>query len=266
MKPYYSENGITIYHADCREVLPSLSAESVGSIVADPPFFTPAAHYQSRISWGRSWGDLSILGQYLFDLAPLLKRVLTHDGHLFVFCHDESYPVFYPAVYRLWDFTAGLVWDKTRVGLGKIFRHQFELILWASNSGAYVANDGRLHSDILRYPATLSADRDHPVEKPSALIAELLGVCARPNALIVDPFMGGGSTLLAARNLGMRAIGIEMEEAYCEAAARKFSQEVLGFVKTEESDGLVPSYQPDLVSDKTNDSYKTEVLNFEAVA
>ena len=81
---------------------------------------------------------MSILGQYFFNLVDVYKNKLKESGHLFVFCHDESYPVFYPALYGLWDFTVGLAWDKTRIGLGKIFRHQFELILWASNKGAPV--------------------------------------------------------------------------------------------------------------------------------
>lgn len=227
MRPYYEADGITIYHGDCREVLPSLRRGSIDVAVTDPPFFMPATHYQSRVSWGRSWGDLSILGQYFFDLCGEFKRALADDGHLFVFCHDESYPVFYPGAYRLWDFTSALVWDKTRVGLGKIFRHQFEMLLWASNTNAYTRNDGRLHSDVLRYAPTLSADRQHPVEKPPALIEELLLICCKEGGTVLDTHLGGGATLVAAKALGLRAIGIEIEERYCEIAAERLAQRVL---------------------------------------
>jgi site-specific DNA-methyltransferase (adenine-specific) len=211
----------TLYLGDCLELLTTL--KDVDAVVMDPPFFTPAAHYQSRISWGRSWGDLSVLGEYFFRLANECKRLMKPDGHLFTFCHDESYPVFYPGAYRLWDFTSCLIWDKTRVGLGKIFRHQYEMILWASNSGAFAVSDGKMHSDILRYAPTLSLDRDHPVQKPPELMAELISICTRPGAVIVDAFMGSGTTGEAAILLDRQFIGIEIEPKYFEVACERIT-------------------------------------------
>ena len=213
----------TLYLGDCLEILPTL--KSVDAIVTDPPFFAPASHYQSRISWGRAWADMSILGQYFYNLVEIFKSILKEDGHLFTFCNDESYPVFYPAAYGLWDFTCALIWDKTRIGLGKIFRHQYEIILWASNSGAYAVGDGKAHSDILSYSPTLSAKRDHPVQKPPELMQELIEVCTRPNAIIVDSHMGSGTTLQAAIRLGRQAIGIELDERYFNIACRCIEQE-----------------------------------------
>jgi len=211
----------TLYLGDCLEILPTLGR--VDAVVTDPPFFMPASHYQSRISWGRSWGDLSILGEYFFRLAQECKNILADDGHFFSFCNDESYPVFYPGAYRLWDFTSALVWNKTRVGLGKIFRHQYELILWASNSGAYAASDGKLHGDILSHEPTLSAERDHPVQKPASLMGEILDICTRPGAIVVDAFMGSGTTGEAAIQRGRKFIGIEFEPKYFDIACRRIA-------------------------------------------
>jgi len=208
-----------LYLGDCLEILPTLP--KVDAVITDPPFFTPASHYQSRISWGRCWGDLSILGEYFYRICQDFKRMLNDDGHLFVFCHDESYPVFYPVAYGLWDFTCALVWDKTRVGLGKIFRHQFELILWASNSGAFVFNDGKLHSDILRYAPTLSSDRYHPVQKPPEMMKELITICTRQESIVVDPMMGSATTGIAALALGRKFIGIEIEQKYFDIACER---------------------------------------------
>ena len=212
----------TLYLADCREVLPTLS--ELAAIVCDLLFFILAVHYQSCISWGCSWSDLLVLGEYFFQFAAMAKRALAEEGHLFVFCHDESYPVFYPGAYRLWDFTSALVWDKTRVGLGKIFRHQYEMILWASNAGAYAASDGKLHSDILRHPPTFSGDRDHPVQKPPALMEELLTVCTRPDDVVADLFMGSGTTGEAAVRLGRSFVGVEQEPRYFDIACRRIEQ------------------------------------------
>lgn len=94
------------------EYLRAAPAKSVNVLITDPPFFTPASHYQSRVSWGRSWGDMSILGEFFFAFAVEAKRVLKDDGHLVCFCHDESYPVFYPVAFGMWDFTAALIWDR----------------------------------------------------------------------------------------------------------------------------------------------------------
>lgn len=214
----------TLYLGDCLEILPTLEARSVDAVVTDPPFFAPATHYQSRISWGRSWGDMSLLGQCFFDWAKEWKRVIADDGHLFCFCNDESYPVFYPVVYGLWDFTAALIWDKTRVGLGKVFRHQFEMILWASNKGAYANGNGKLHSDILHYAPTLSSNRDHPVQKPSDLMAELIEVCTKPNATVVDSFVGSGTTGVACVQTGRKFIGIELDQKYFDIAVKRIKE------------------------------------------
>lgn len=221
---FWEDSDCRIHHGDAMAFLRELPAHSVNVILTDPPFFTPATHYQSRVSWGRSWGDMSILGEFFFMFAQEVKRVLKPDGHLVCFCHDESYPVFYPVAFGMWDFTACLIWDKTRPGLGKIFRHQHEMILWASNSVAYAKSDGVLHADILRHAPTLTRDRTHPVEKPVELLKELLGVLTAPGHVVLDPFMGSGTTLAAAKAVGCVAWGVEMERRYCEGAADRLDR------------------------------------------
>ena len=210
-----------IYCGDCLEVMKGISDKSIDCILTDPPFFLPAQHYQSRISWGRCWGDLSILGNFFYDLCQEYKRIMKNNGHLMVFCNDESYPVFYPVAYGYWDFARALVWDKTRVGLGKIFRHQYEFILWASNKGAKVNNDGKLHSNILKYAPTLSKNRKHPVEKPVSLLKELISVVTNEGDIILDTFVGSGTTLIACKELKRKYIGIEINKKYCEIAKNR---------------------------------------------
>ena len=221
---FWSSGDCHIHHGDAMAFLRESGDKSVDVICTDPPFFTPATHYQSRVSWGRAWADMSVLGEFFFQFAHEAKRVLKESGHLLCFCHDESYPVFYPVAFGLWDFTACLIWDKTRPGMGKIFRHQHEMILWASNSGAFCESDGKLHADILRHAPTLSRDRAHPVEKPPELIEELLGILTKPGHTVLDPFMGSGTTLEAAKRRGCKAVGVEMERRYCEAAADRLDR------------------------------------------
>jgi DNA modification methylase len=227
--PYYDEDGITIYHGDLAEVLPTLPKRSVQAIVTDPPFFMPADHFQSRVKWQRSWGDVSVLGTFwrsvLNDSVPLLKPT----GHFLTFCNGDSYPVFYPEMYRHFDTLKCLVWDKGHVGLGRIWRHQHELVIAGRWRESTFDIRGQLYTDVIKANATPSVDRAHPVEKPSSLLAQLVEPITERGDLILDPFMGGGSTLRAAKDLGRRAIGVEIEERYCEAAVKLLAQGVLAF-------------------------------------
>jgi site-specific DNA-methyltransferase (adenine-specific) len=225
--PYYDRDGITIYHGDAREILPLLEQRSVDAVLTDPPFFMPATHYQSRVDWQRSWSDTSILAAFwsvVLDCAvPSLKR----SGHFLTFCNGDSYPVFYPEMYRRFDYLKSLVWDKGHVGLGRVWRNQHELVIAARWNDAEFVEDGELRSDVMQYKATPSSEREHPVEKPPALLSHMLRPTVPLGGVVLDPFMGSGTTLRAAKDLGLRAIGIEGEERYCEIAVKRLSQEVL---------------------------------------
>ena len=223
--PYYADDLVTIYHGDCREIVPDLGR--VDAVVTDPPFFMPAAHFQSRVKWQRSWGDVSVLGTFWAAMLDVMMPRLKETGHFVTFCNGDSYPVFYPEMYRRFDVLKCLVWDKGHVGLGRIWRHQHELAIAARWAESFVNIGGKLHSDVIRVSATPSADRDHPVEKPPGLLRAIIEPITPVSGVVLDPFMGGGSTLIAARDLGRKAIGIETEERYCEIVAKRFCQGTL---------------------------------------
>jgi DNA modification methylase len=132
-------------------------------------------------------------------------------------------------MYSRFDYLKALIWDKGHVGLGRIWRNQHEMIIAARWNDSKFNEDGRLRADVLQHNATPSDDRDHPVEKPESLLADLIVPTTMPDHIVLDPFLGSGTTLSAAKKLGRRAIGIEIEEKYCEIAAKRLSQEVLQF-------------------------------------
>lgn len=226
-KPYYEADGITIYHGDCREILPTVDAKTIDLILTDPPFFMPATHYQSRVKWQRSWSDTSILASFWGQVCALSVQVLKGSGHMLAFCNGDSYPVFYPEMYRRFDYLKSLVWDKGKVGLGRVWRNQHELIIAARFDDSVFVEDGKLRSDVLKFCATKSSDREHPVEKPVDMLAALIEPCCKTGSIVLDPFSGSGTTLEAAKRMGMKAIGIEGEERYCEIAAKRLAQRVL---------------------------------------
>lgn len=224
--PYYEDEAVTLYHGDCREILPKIATRA-DLILTDPPFFMPATHYQSRVKWQRSWSDTSVLGAFWAAVLDAAMPRLKETGHFLTFCNGDSYPVFYPEMYRRFDFLKSLVWDKGHVGLGRVWRNQHELLIAARWNEAVFIEDSVLRADVLRFDATPSSDRLHPVEKPESLLRALIEPTSAPGGSVLDPFAGSGSTLYAAKQGGRKAIGIEGEERYCEIAAQRCSQEVL---------------------------------------
>ncbi len=207
-------HSIRLIHGDAIAEMRELDALSVDCIITDPPYFAPAVHYRSRVTWGRTWADMSLLGHFFFTLADECKRVLKPLGHVFIFCHHESYPVLYPALYGLWSFMSCLIWDKVEPGLGKVFRKRYEMILWASEKGAPVNTRGKLYTDILTYKSIRTRNRKHPVHKPPELMEELLEVTTNRGDLVLDPFMGSGSIGVACKKLGRDFIGIDLDKDY----------------------------------------------------
>jgi site-specific DNA-methyltransferase (adenine-specific) len=215
--PYWTsaDGRLVIYHGDCRDVLPSLGRR-VDAIVTDPPYAVPTVVAQGR-TVTRNIGDMSIVEAGLGLLLKAATDRLSPAGRVFVFCDGTSYSSVFRALYG--DFsTALLIWDKGQFGMGREFRKSHELILHGWRETTPVYSDGVGRPDVLRCPPVLPEKRIHPAEKPIALLSQLMPVCG---SLILDPFMGSGSTLRAALNSNRAAIGIEISEAYCEAAAKR---------------------------------------------
>jgi len=211
-----------IYCGDCLDLMREMPDKSVDTIITDPPFFLPAEHYQSRKDWGgRRFSDTSVLRVFWETVITEAVRVLNPNGHLFVFCNCDSYPVFYVPMYDRFHKTKSIVWDKTRVGLGHIFRHQHELIIWGRHAHSVYLDDHKLRSDVLKFPATRSQERDHPVEKPEALLMELIAPTTPLGGVVFDPFAGSGTTLSAAKKLGRHYIGAELDPVWHGVADRK---------------------------------------------
>jgi site-specific DNA-methyltransferase (adenine-specific) len=224
MTPYYSEDGITIYHGDCREVMPGLKC---GALVSDPPYFLPAVHYSVRSGTSKSVGDLSILENYFCGVFKEFAAALSGDGTAYVFCDGQSYPIFHRASYSVFRKVRPLIWDKQVSINGYSWRHQHEIVLFGEMSEAPNVPTG--DGDVLKCRAVPIGERLHLAQKPVELLKRLI---AKSTGVVLDPFCGSGSTLLAAAQHGREAIGIEIEERYCEIAANRLSKHVLPLQET----------------------------------
>jgi site-specific DNA-methyltransferase (adenine-specific) len=208
--PYYEDSGITIYHGDCRDVLPTL--DQPAAIVTDPP-------YGVGIKYGPSYNDRRPdYWEWFADTIELMRAT----APIVTFTHRVT------ALRHLsgWDWVGA--WNKPMAMSGLIqlpvLPHWEPIFLY----GITGRKDLPRRSDVLSFDACRSTidTQGHPLPKPVALMRQLIEWVA-PSGVVVDPFMGSGTTLRAAKDLGQRAIGIEIEERWCERAASRMGQEVL---------------------------------------
>lgn len=211
MTPYYEDDAVTIYHGDCREI--DVWDIAGGVMVTDPPYGVSL-----RSAWGGKHGDCAVHADA--DTA-VRDEVLGRwgDRPAIVF---GSWKRARPARTR-----ALLIWDKGgHAGMGDLsfpWKPNFEDIYVLGSGFAGARTTSVLQHFI--HP-TFNAERQHPTEKPVELMRSLIVKCPTL-AEVVDPFMGSGTTLRAAKDLGRKAIGVEIDERYCELAARRMAQEVL---------------------------------------
>jgi len=247
IKPYYEEPGITIYNADCRDILPHL--EPVDLVLTDPPYSSGTRQATDRIASnipkrGEKWNpersgiiwdtSFSTFGFSVFMnwFYRQLKDRLTLGGHAYTFIDWRQYPTLTLSIESGGLMINNLiVWDKGVYALGGNYRSQHEFIVFASNGPARRLNRHDLGNVI---QCKRISGSDHPTEKPIDLIKTILSYASNEENTILDPFMGSGTTLRAAKDLGRKAIGIEIEEKYCQIAVEKLKQEVFDLRTTEE--------------------------------
>lgn len=238
IKPYFQDENVTIYHGDCREILSLLEPGSVDLVLTDPPYASGARRdanrqvrgsmlrgledadwfsHDSMTTWGFQWFMQSIL--------VAMRPPLIEGCHIYWFTDWRMTPTVY-GMLEGYGFRVNhcLVWAKSHFGMGVHWRNQHENIVFASCGKPRPMN----HQDrgtVLNFDNVNPGNRTHPTEKPLPLLKEIMRT-AGGNA-ILDPFMGSGTTLRAAKDLGLKAIGIEIEEKYCEIAAKRMSQSVM---------------------------------------
>lgn len=210
MKPYYEDAaaGITIYHADCLNVLPQLG--SAEAVITDPPYnvgiqyghLTDDRRYDYG-AWCREWfGECRRVAEVV-AIAPGFPNV------------------------GLWAEIAWPSWVLAWMKPGAMGRSPVGFCNWEPVYlwGVPKKRDG---VDTFTAPIIPTKELDsHPCPKPLMWGKRLVSLLSEVGDVIVDPFMGSGTTLRAAKDLSRRAIGIEIEERYCEIAAKRLAQEVL---------------------------------------
>lgn len=217
MTPYYEADGIAIYHGDCAEIAPTLGRFDL--LCADPPYgigATRKAANRGAVRKGvgtvafkyeaSAWDDAPPSDALLADLRSRARSCCIFGGNYFALPPSPCW----------------LVWDKEN-GVSDFADAE---LAWTNYEGAVRLKrhrwSGYLQADMAR-----KEERMHPTQKPLAVMSWAISLCPDRPISVLDPFMGSGTTLRACKDLGIRCVGIEREESYCEIAARRLGQGVL---------------------------------------
>jgi len=217
MKPYYEHDNITIYHGDCREILPGMP--QVDLVLTDPPYGIGETEKKAMSRVSKTGKSLSKPRKYFndsWDLAPIDNNLIQS-----IIAQSKKSVVFGGNYYDLPPTSCWLIWDKLNGGSDFA-----DCELAWTNLKQAVRIKKHLWNGMLRKGAE---ERFHLTQKPLEVITWCIVQADKhgQNNTILDPFMGSGTTLVAAKNLRRKAIGIEKEEKYCEIAVKRLAQEVL---------------------------------------
>lgn len=236
--PYYQDESSTIYLGDSREVLPSLDVGSIDVVFTSPPYnrgdmagglaklaggyasYADQMPEEDYVAWQREtlsvcWGLLSERGAIFYNHKPRIRQ----EGLWLPLCLNPGLPLRQIIV---WDYVAGCNWSP------KHFMPLHEWVMLFSKPGFELrSRSASTAGDVWRFRVEVpgTGRPKHPAAFPLKLPTRALA--ALPTSVVLDPFMGSGTTLLAAKNLGHRAIGVEINEEYAEIAANRLCQEVL---------------------------------------
>ncbi|QPL13940.1 methyltransferase [Gordonia phage NancyRae] len=236
MKPYYSDDTVTLYHGDCRELLVETGDQWVDAVITDPPY-TARTHAGAKSNAGGRGGRRAIDFAHIDE--PALRDILDECGRVtrgwvvatVAYQHAYQLEVDPPAWLRTLRIGA---WVKTnpmpqisadRPGQG------WEAIAYMHRIDSPPAWNGGGKSG--NYVLPTEQGTGHPTAKPLSMVQDFVRRFTLPGGIVLDPFAGGGTTLRAAANEGRRAIGVELDERYCEIAATRLSQTVLDFAGVE---------------------------------
>lgn len=221
IKPFYQDDWCTIYHGDCREVLPHIGP--VDLVLTDPPY---GVEFQGKNTKATKRNNNGYSGfhdslEYLESVVILTLKNLIETNRCIITPGTRN-AFLYPKPAAM-----GTIFYPSGSGLGRWGFTCSQPILYYGKCPYLAAGLGHRPDS---FASTEIADvSGHPCPKPVRVMSWLVSKGSFFGELVLDPFMGSGTTLVAAKNLGRKSIGIEIEEKYCEIAVKRLRQEVLDF-------------------------------------
>lgn len=223
-----------IDNIDCLEGLRDVPDKSVDAVITDPPYFLSMGHAGDRenaqrvmLTSNRTFNDLAIAKPFYQQLFREYARVLKEDGAFYFFTDWRGYAFYFPILNAELPVRNMIVWDK-KSGPGSYYTYTHELIVYGTYASKLRHRGG---TNVWRLPAFSSGARStngekvHPTQKPVELIAKMIEDSTDPGAVILDTFMGSGTTAVAAMRTGRHYIGFELDEHYHAIAMERIARE-----------------------------------------
>ena len=212
MKPYFQDEYVTLFHGDCLEVSEWLDADV---LITDPPYGMAYKSGMDRTGM-RTFHD-AIHGDESSKARDDMLSMWSSDKAAIVF---GTWRISMPS-----DVKQVVIWDKSPCG----FMGDLSIPFGPTHEEIYIMGkhgwNGKREPSVINHQMLMSADKNrpnHPTPKPIGLMESLIN---KTTGIIADPFAGSGSTLVAARNLGRKSVGVEIDEKYCEIIAQRLSQQ-----------------------------------------
>lgn len=224
-----------IKNIDCLDGLREIPDKSVDCIIADPPYGIGIKSQGRKSSKLNPWADMCNASLWYAAWIKECKRVLKPDGCLWCFINWRYLPTIVKAGFECeWSASSLLVWDKGWNSTGtKYLRPRYEMVVLFANPDFEIRD--RTIGDVQEFKWCAAKPSGHPAEKPQALVEWLLKVSDKKDgSVVLDPFMGSGTTAAAAVRTGGHYIGYEMDATWVEKARQRIAAEVDRLLEAEE--------------------------------
>ena len=235
MMPYFQDEHVTIYHGDCRDILPSI--ETVDVVITDPPYGDTSLEWDVKVDgWlpllptNNLWcfGSMRFFMDEKFEGWMYAQEIVweKHNGSSF---HADRFKRVHEFVTQFYQGEWGDIFKKPVLTADKtartIRRKSRPAHTGHIEDSQYVSDDGgpRMQRSVIQMRSA-HGYAEHPTQKPVGIVVPLIQYSLPDSGVVLDPFMGSGTTLRAAKDLNRKAVGIEIEEKYCEIAANRMAQ------------------------------------------
>lgn len=214
----------TVYCAECLKKMKEIDDKSIDLILTDPPYGMEFRSNYRNKKYDKIENDNNL--DWLEEFITEIKRTSKEDAHIYVFCSFHKVDIFKQELEKQFKVKNILIWEKNNTGMGDLYGDyapKYEMIIFCSN-GNKKLNGNRI-ANIIK--ADKTGNTLHPTEKPLELIKLLITKSSNEDDIILDPFLGSGTTAVACKQLNRNYIGIELSEEYCEIARKRLEQDVL---------------------------------------
>jgi DNA modification methylase len=206
------ENNTNIYNGDCIEYIKTIKDKSIDCLITDPPYGVDIQFgaYDNQLSRkiendGKIEDALVLLDEMLINVKTKLKD----DAHIYIFCNWKIYPQFNEIISKHFQIKNLIIWDKLFMGMGDLkgnYSSSYEMIVFAGGNREFLTRPKNI------IQCRFSDERFHNTQKPVELIKQLIENSTNVNETVFDPFLGSGSTVVAAKEMKRNFIGCEIDE------------------------------------------------------